>query len=653
VKIIELFAGLGSQTQALVNLGIEHEVAAISEIDRFALISYEALHGKPNNLGDITEIAELPSADLWTYSFPCTDISLAGKQAGLYGTRSGLLWEVERLLKIAAENGTLPKYLLLENVKPLVGAKFKPDFDKWLGFLSALGYTNYWQVLNTRNYCIPQNRERVFCVSIRGEHEPYRFPEKRELRLRLKDMLDAVVEEKYYLSEQAMKSLGTSAFMIEKTRLQNSDGVHRTLCARDYKSPTCIQAGTLTGEKWDKMQEMSRRVYDTGGIAPTVHCAGGGNTEPKIIDDSYKCREPRVYDDAAPTIRSGRFGFKVVAGQFQPVNRDYKNDGEPRAEHFECRGDDVANAVLTGDRKNCIQIAALRGRQYAEGGEWIQRLETGEDGVTNALTSVQKDNLVIEPQVLKEQRTEYGKVMRKECEAGLMPGFRKTMRKRVPRIDGVTNTLTTVHKDNLVVEPDSFVGRGYKDFVKKKGYMPEMFNPYNRAEIKDCAPTLTTQCGSAESSSAVLKADDAEVSRCVRVGGHGLHERHTWDVIAIKEATKKGYAEAEPGDGVNTQFPNSETRRGRVGKGVAQTLQCNDAGAVVTESVRIRKLTPMECLRLQGWRDAEIAKIRAAGVSGTQMYRQAGNGITVTVLMAIFGELFGVPYKELLDGWRY
>ena len=103
--------------------------------------------------------------------------------------------EVERLLKIAAEKGTLPKYLLLENVKNLVSKKFKADFDSWLSFLSSLGYTNYWQVLNAKDYGIPQHRERVFCVSIRGEHTAFVFPEKRELTLRLKDMIDEHVDE--------------------------------------------------------------------------------------------------------------------------------------------------------------------------------------------------------------------------------------------------------------------------------------------------------------------------------------------------------------------------------------------------------------------------------------------------------------------------
>ena len=179
LRLIELFAGIGSQTQALKNIGVPHKVVAISEIDKYAIKSYEALHGAVNNLGDIREIQELPAADLWTYSFPCTDISVAGKLGGIVeGTRSGLLYEVERLLKVSQKKETLPKYLLLENVKNLVGKKFKADFDRWLAFLSSLGYTNYWQVLNAKDYGIPQNRERVFCVSIRGNHEPFVFPEK-------------------------------------------------------------------------------------------------------------------------------------------------------------------------------------------------------------------------------------------------------------------------------------------------------------------------------------------------------------------------------------------------------------------------------------------------------------------------------------------
>ena len=150
IKVFEAFAGIGTQRMALRNLGIEHEVVAIAEIDKFAIKSYEAIHGDVNNLGDISKIKteDIPDHDLFTYSFPCQDISVAGKQAGLKegsGTRSGLLWECEKVIEVKR-----PKYLLMENVKNLVGKKFKADFDKWLERLEKLGYSNYWKVLKSR-----------------------------------------------------------------------------------------------------------------------------------------------------------------------------------------------------------------------------------------------------------------------------------------------------------------------------------------------------------------------------------------------------------------------------------------------------------------------------------------------------------------------
>ena len=183
LKVIEAFAGVGSQRMALRNLGIEHEVVGIFEIDKFALKSYEAIHGECPNLGDISKInvKDIPKHDLFTYSFPCQDLSVAGKQKGIVrgGTRSGLLYECEKIIEHCK-----PKYLLMENVKNLVGKKFKVQFDEWLAYLETLGYMNYWDVLNARDYDIPQNRERVFVVSILGEHKPYEFPKPIKLALR-------------------------------------------------------------------------------------------------------------------------------------------------------------------------------------------------------------------------------------------------------------------------------------------------------------------------------------------------------------------------------------------------------------------------------------------------------------------------------------
>lgn len=143
IRLLELFSGIGAQTQALKNAGIEHTVVGISEIDKYALQSYELLHGKYNNLGDICSIDldQIPDCDLMTYSFPCQDISVAGAQLGLdenSDTRSSLLWECKKIIETKK-----PKYLLMENVKNLVGKTHKKNFDKWCTYLEKLGYTNY------------------------------------------------------------------------------------------------------------------------------------------------------------------------------------------------------------------------------------------------------------------------------------------------------------------------------------------------------------------------------------------------------------------------------------------------------------------------------------------------------------------------------
>lgn len=173
LKVIELFAGVGSQTQALKNIGVEHEVVGISEIDKHAIKSYMQLHGETHNFGDISKIEKLPKADLWTYSFPCQDLSVIGAQKGIkQGTRSGLLLEVERLLECSEK----PKYLLMENVKNLLGAKHKEQFYNWCKKLEELGYVNYYKILNAKDYGVPQNRERVFMVSILGDDVDFEMP---------------------------------------------------------------------------------------------------------------------------------------------------------------------------------------------------------------------------------------------------------------------------------------------------------------------------------------------------------------------------------------------------------------------------------------------------------------------------------------------
>lgn len=317
--------------------------------------------------------------DLITYGFPCQDISIAGKQNGFEDnegnrTRSGLFFEALRVIE-----DTKPKIAIAENVKALTSKRFTKEFNTVLKSLDEAGYNCYWKVLNAKNYGIPQNRDRVFIVSVRKDIDnfEFHFPQSIELKLRLKDLLESDVDEKYYLSD---------------------------------KLEICVL----------------------------------GNAVNKQLKDMYK-RE---------------------------------------------------NAYLNKDISYTINTKSQR-----------------RVGDTNYI------------------------------------------------VDGIENEIQV------------------KDFIK------------------------------------------------------------------IKEATKKGYAEAHAGDYVNIQYPNSKTRRGRVGNGIANTLLTSkENGVVVDNPLRLRNLTEKECFRLMGFDDSDCDILKDNGISMTQIYKQAGNSIVVDVLEALFKELFNAIY---------
>ena len=341
LKVFEAFSGYGSQSIALRNLGIPHEVVAISEIDKYAIKAYEVTHGSALNLGDISKIKveDVPQHDLFTYSFPCQDLSVAGKQAGLgKGTRSGLLYECEKIIEYCR-----PKYLLLENVKNLVGKKFKPQFDKWLDYLEGLGYTNYWKVLNAKDYGVPQNRERVFVVSILGDHEPFEFPDKMALDKCIADILEDEVDEKYYLSEEIQNRfkitkqnkniIGTTKpdfrTIGQRDLVYDKNGIMGALVATDYKQPKQIAEINQLGMLDIKGNEQVRRVYGANGISPTLNTMQGGNRQPKILTLPCICasrgRNPENPSDrtaGAPTEQRLEFNTKGTSNTITTVQKD-------------------------------------------------------------------------------------------------------------------------------------------------------------------------------------------------------------------------------------------------------------------------------------------------------------------------------------------
>jgi DNA (cytosine-5)-methyltransferase 1 len=467
ISMIELFSGIGAQERALRQFGLPYEVKHTCDCDADAVLSYAAMRwdlekemetfdfpsqeqmvaelqaknlgydfqkGKhkitmrtpitklkqyyiadklTKNLGDISKVERLPYADFVTYSYPCTDLSVAGKGEGMVNkcdkcgctwainfenpktnnicpdcgnidiksTRSGLLGQVQRLLTVSYEEGTLPRYLLLENVKNLVGKKFKPQFDAWVNWLDLIGYNTYYKVLNGKCYGIPQNRERIFAISIRKDVDTkgYIFPEQTPLELRLKDVLEKNVDEKYYLPDDRIEKILNSTFMQEKKRIQTTD-VCDTLLARDYKDPKRVPVEELEpirlGGLYDDEEgrHQAGAIWDKDAISPTLDTMQGGNRQPFIVDE-----------------------IKVV-GNYMPSNHDASRvvdiDGiAPTVKENHGTVTAIAEPFIVASRGRNPENPSDR----TVGAPTEQRLEPNFSGCSNTLTSVQKDNYVAEP----------------------------------------------------------------------------------------------------------------------------------------------------------------------------------------------------------------------------------------------------------------
>ena len=314
VNVFSLFSGIGAFEKALERKGIGYNLVNYCEFDKYASKSYSLIHKVPEtlNLGDITKVKidelEPYSADLITYGFPCQDISNAGKQRGFEHdgqlTRSGLFFYAAAII-----GRIQPKVAICENVKALVGKKFTKEFETVLSTLEDMGYTNYWQVLNAKDYGIPQNRERVFIVSVRNDiDKKYTFPAPIKLELRLKDILEKEVEEKYYLKglqdffiknsfEQEIKGNG---FRFSP-HIKNNADIAKTITTHngsrmddnyviDVDSEDAFFKFDSTNEKINmigmldiKGNEQVRRVYGTDGLSPTLNTMQGGNRQPKVL----------------------------------------------------------------------------------------------------------------------------------------------------------------------------------------------------------------------------------------------------------------------------------------------------------------------------------------------------------------------------------
>ncbi len=697
ISMIELFSGVGAQERALRQFGFPYEVTNTCDCDKDAVLSYAAMRwdlekemetfefptqdemieelqaknlgydfqkGKhtitkktplpklkqyyiadklSKNLGDISLVEKLPYADLATYSFPCTDLSVAGKGEGMVNkcdacgyswpidfsstedvllcpecgvevsssTRSGLLGQVQRLLGVAKEDGVLPKFLLLENVKNLIGKKFIGQFEAWVKWLDSIGYNTYYQVMNGKHYSIPQNRERVFAISIRKDVDikGFIFPEIVPLTTRLKDMLEKNVDEKYYLPDDRIEKILNSTFMQEKKRIQMSD-VCDTLLARDWKDPKCvpveddaspIRIGNIYDENYGT--GYAGNVWDTDGVSPTLQTAQGGNRMPLVLDE-----------------------IKVI-GNYMPSNHDASRvvdiDGiAPTVKENHGTVTAIAEPFIVASRGRNPENPSDR----TVGAPTEQRLEPNFSGCTNTLTSVQKDNYVCEPQVLRAERTEYGKAIRKQYEAGEIDEKIGNMREMKPRTDGVSNTITTLLKDNYVCEPQIIQ------------------NPhgFNKGSIQEDCPSITSS----------YFQENNYVAEPIIYDDY--NSRISADQDAINTLTCNCGASAER-NGVKIIEPIVCEERKDEGirlfkddcVGTLRTIDaCGDKRVIEPEVIeppkvrwRIRKLTPKCCWRLMGFTDKDHDRA-AKYTSASARYKQAGNSIITSCLIALMSSLF-------------
>lgn len=474
IRLLSLFSGIGAFESALRKGGYQFETVNYCEIDPYAAKAYSQIHDIPEgkNLHDVREVNPLllDNINLVTFGFPCQDISVAGKQRGFEHegerTRSGLFFEALRIIEFLQ-----PEYAICENVKALTSKKFEKEFNTVLNSLAEVGYNNYWSVLNAKDYGIPQNRERVFIISIRKDIDTgaFTFPEKQPLQLRVKDMLEPEVDEKFYINsdrakkliekitatpeivgggiENRIKTIGHLGTGGQKGWVFNVNGISRCLAATDYKDPT--------------------KIIETRTMIEI--------TEPVI------CRS---------------------------VGRDPDNP--------------------SNRKKGCNT----------------------------------------------EQTLELKK-------------------------DGMSNTLTTVHKDNLIIEP----------------------------KIKNIGSINGHQSGN-------VLHENSDLSPCLLVAGH---------VEPLKIMQVGNIVD-------NKNFGNPQRGRIYSPEGLAPALNTVPGGGLEPKFIenkveyRIRKLTPRECFRLMGFTDSDFDKIH--GISNTQLYKMAGNSIVVNVLEAIFKQLFKETNKE-------
>ena len=548
MKVATVCTGIGSPEIAIRNLGIEHEIVFGCEIDKYAKETYLANFEPGFMVPDMTKCDwedEKYYSDLFIGGIPCQAFSLAGKRLGELDPRGLLFFDFYRYVK-----NQKPKYFIIENVKGLLSDNDGATFRNWINLLGqsengnpfffphedSLMYNLHWQVLNTKDYGLPQNRERVFLIGIRNDlPNSFVFPRKIPLELRLKDILEDEVDEKYYLSDKMVQGF------INHAERHSEKG---------------------NGFKFEPK--------DVDSIANTITTTEGSRGYNNFIEDSkigyinQDTQASQVYSEngISPTLTSGTHGYAMgyVIGAM--------------------RGRNPEN---TSDRTT--------------GAPTQQMLEINENGTSNCLTSVQKDNLVIEPQVIGFCRTEEAKKMRKE-------NFLKTGKDTGSFSDRNMVAKKQDFSDTILANP----------------------NPQKDGLILEPQLTQVAQLEGFESEGRIYDANG--ISRTIKNGGGG-GSKTGWYMVEEEQIINPLKGQTEFGWHFEQNVFSDES--------ICRTLKSSEGSGnkpKIIQGYRIRRLTPLECFRLQGFPDSYIKP-----VSNSQLYKQAGNSISVPVIQAILKNL--------------
>lgn len=593
MKFVDFFAGIGG-----IRLGLEragHKCIGFCEWDKFARQSYKAMYDTEGEweCHDIRTAKSygLPKADLWTFGFPCQDLSVAGKRKGLQeGERSGLFYEIVRLLQGLRQEDR-PQWLLAENVKGLFSAGGGFDFLRCVLELGGLGYNIQYQLLNSKDFGVPQNRERVFIIGCLGEGS------------------------------------GREVFPLGRTDCENT-------CTSEEQRP--IRLGNIYGE--DRGTGYAGNVWDKHSIAPTLTTMAGGNREPMIIDAIYNNREPRV-TEISPTLRADRQGL-CVGGDIKLIG-NYMPSGHSAGNVYDVTG--IAPTVMENHGLASAILIDKNGVRETEEACTLDACYYKGIGCNQARTGV-LTKPVLAPE--RGDKNQNGRRIKKDGE----PMF----------------TLTAQDRHGVAIERGEINGNAEERNtievlrVLRKEIGEEAFTQWGLAVIASLQKTEVLQqrvyeegfpCDWKKEKNIQQCSHNCSVNERVDVKTKGLS--NLWwnkEFGCSPQGREFQQQYSREFNCIVQKLPYENTPPKSFMQSLWQTSQgirvLREALSKVQEvwqsfnelwqgNVRIRKLTPREVWRLQGFPDEYFDKAVAAGVSNSQLYKQAGNAVTVNVAEAI------------------